>query len=203
MCKEKQLTKGRLAIHLSKLKVFEFADHNKEQYPTDSEIAATVLWHALGLGDVEGKSFTDLGCGTGVLGIGTLILGAKSCKFVDLDGDALAIAEEQSPPGGNFVNGDVLEYEGTSDVVIMNPPFGTREKHIDAKFLKKSFSVADIIYSFHKTTTVEHLRELGNKNGYVMTHQWNFDFPLKQTQKFHKKRIHRIEVSCLRFEKND
>ena len=64
-------SKGALAVILSKLKVFTAPKVRVEQYPTDAEIAAEVLWQAHMKGDI-GKVSADLGCGTGILGIGLL-----------------------------------------------------------------------------------------------------------------------------------
>ena len=72
----KKVSKGRLGVILSRLRVFYKAKVRVEQYPTDSEIAAQMLWESHLRGDIEGKVIVDLGCGTGILGIGALILGA-------------------------------------------------------------------------------------------------------------------------------
>lgn len=39
--------------------------------------------------DLVGKMIADVGCGSGIIGMSALKLGAKSCYFTDLDGDAL------------------------------------------------------------------------------------------------------------------
>ena len=39
--------------------------------------------------DLVGKKVADVGCGSGIIGMSALKLGAKSCHFTDLDGDAL------------------------------------------------------------------------------------------------------------------
>lgn len=39
--------------------------------------------------DLEGKNVADVGCGSGIIGMSALKLGANSCYFTDLDGDAL------------------------------------------------------------------------------------------------------------------
>src|SRR3989338_8939169 len=88
------LTKSRLAIELSKLNVFQKANIILEQYPTDSEIAATMLWHAYMQKEIENNVVADLGCGTGILGIGALLLGARYVYFVEIDKDALIILRE-------------------------------------------------------------------------------------------------------------
>lgn len=44
--------------------------------------------------DLEGKSVADIGCGSGIIGMSALKLGAKSCYFSDLDAKALENLKE-------------------------------------------------------------------------------------------------------------
>lgn len=44
--------------------------------------------------DIIGKNVLDLGCGTGMLGIGSFMLGCDSVTGVDIDRDALDICQE-------------------------------------------------------------------------------------------------------------
>lgn len=39
--------------------------------------------------DLQGKKVADVGCGSGIIGMCAMKLGAKSCYFTDLDGEAL------------------------------------------------------------------------------------------------------------------
>src|SRR3989344_2046606 len=89
-----KITKKSVAVELTKLATFENPKVKLEQYQTEAEIAAQVIWKAFLNGDIEGKSCIDLGCGTGILGIGALILGARKVTFVDIDLEALKKAEE-------------------------------------------------------------------------------------------------------------
>ena len=82
---------------LSKMEGFSQPDPAKEQYKTDSEIAATILWNAFMQGDIKDKVVADLGAGTGVLGLGALALGAKFVFLVELDETALEIARKKCP----------------------------------------------------------------------------------------------------------
>ncbi|MBU2561140.1 MAG: METTL5 family protein [Nanoarchaeota archaeon] len=264
-----EYSKSQLAIALSKLDVFSSPKPGLEQYPTDSEIAAEVLWQAGMLGDIKGLTIADLGCGTGILGIGALLLGAKKVFFVDTDTAAMAvlgnnlkrtgIKKEQfsssaavsmrrrndrmntsdrgmscfriedsvtirkstgfsnltgmsdidrnierrasrGAAGGIavIVNKDIADFEESVDVVIQNPPFGTRERHADREFLEKAITLAGTIYSFHKTATSGFVLKFASDNGFDVTRRWDFAFPLKQTLKFHKRKIQRIEVTCFR-----
>ena len=139
------LTKSRLAIVLSKLKGFSAPELLSEQYPTDSETAADILWLAYMNSDVKDKVIADFGCGTGILGIGCLLLGAKKVYFVDNDSDALAAAAANinglkiRSDKYEIINSDVNEIKLKADVVVQNPPFGTKQKHADKQFLLKAF----------------------------------------------------------------
>ena len=77
-------TKKQLAIFLSRLQSFDKPSLKLEQYPTDSEIAAEVIWHAQLAQDLQDKSIADLGCGTGILGIGCMFFEPKKVFFVDI-----------------------------------------------------------------------------------------------------------------------
>ncbi|MBI4453010.1 RsmD family RNA methyltransferase [Candidatus Woesearchaeota archaeon] len=210
-------TKSSLAIELSKLNVFSKAKVKLEQYPTDSEIAAAVLWTAYMNGDIQDKVIADLGSGTGILGIGALLLGAKFVYFLDIDREVLDVLRENIE---NFNNPPIKrnrykvihktieeinkEYFMSlhADVVIQNPPFGTKEKHIDRLFLEKAFGVAPVIYSFHKTATKKFIETFCRDNNFIPKQIDAFNFPLKATMKFHKKKIERVEVGCWRIEKS-
>ena len=201
-------SKSRLAIELSKLKVFGNPDAGKEQYPTDSEIAADALWNANYQGDIEGKTIADFGAGTGILGIGALLIGARMVYFIEKDEAALEIAKEnlKSLEGAIegeavFIHGDVQDFNEKVDIIIQNPPFGTNKRHADREFLMKAFETAHIIYSFHKTSTKNFVMKIADDNNYRITHNWNYAFPIKATQLFHKKKIHRIRVGCWRMER--
>ncbi|MFH1439262.1 MAG: METTL5 family protein [Candidatus Woesearchaeota archaeon] len=206
-------SKSSLAIELSKLRVFSAAKVNLEQYPTDSEIAATVLWDAFMHGEIKDKIIADLGCGTGILGIGALLLEAKFVYFVDIDKEALEILKENIARLGipirryRIVRKDVEEVNKEyhvqikTDTVIQNPPFGTKDKHIDKLFLEKAFSVGNIIYSFHKITSKKFISELAKDHGFNQELIHKFDFPLKASMKHHKKKTENIEVGCWKLSK--
>ncbi|MBW2971761.1 METTL5 family protein [Candidatus Woesearchaeota archaeon] len=200
-------SKSGLAIALSKLDVFPSPNPKLEQYPTDSEIAAEVLWHASMMHDIEGKTIADLGCGTGILGIGALLLGASKVFFVDTDTAALAVLGSNLnrlgiTSGFEVINSDVGEFSRKVNVVIQNPPFGTREEHADRRFLDKATRIADVVYSFHKTSTEKFVAVFSSDSRFTITHSWKFRFPLKQTMAQHTKRLQYIDVTCFRLRKS-
>jgi len=205
-------SKSKLAILLSKLRVFEAPKLKAEQYTTDSEIAADVLWQAYYLGDIENKTIADLGSGTGILGLGALLLGAKKVLFIESDKNSIQTAKEnlklleektniKIAEKAIFFNQDINDFNDEVDTVIQNPPFGTKQKHADKIFLKKAFSLAKIIYSFHKFETEIFVNKISEDYDFEITHLWKFDFPIKATYSFHKKRIQRIKVGCWRMKR--
>ncbi len=200
-------SKTGLAVKLSALKVFKNPSAKEEQYTTDSEVAADILWNAFMNNDIKGKVIADFGAGTGILGIGALMLGAKKVFFVEKDKDALNICKENLSFLKEFIHGkfelinkDISEFNETVDVVIENPPFGTKQEHADKIFLEKAFTTAPIAYSIHKTSTKDFVLAVSKEYGFEVTRQYNFLLPLKATMKFHSKKMQKIEVSCFRIE---
>ena len=203
------VSKSSLAVILSNIEDFHEPKVRLEQYLMDSEIGAYVLWSAYLLGDIESKSIADLGCGTGILGIGATILGARYVFFVDSDKKALKIVKDNiwklKSEGYDLENVDIIcsdirKLSMKTDVVIQNPPFGTKVKHSDIVFLKKAMEISPIVYSFHKSENKIFLEQFCVKNDAKITHAWDFRFPLKARFIFHRRRIKRINVSCFRFE---
>ncbi|MBL7050748.1 50S ribosomal protein L11 methyltransferase [Candidatus Woesearchaeota archaeon] len=200
-------SKGELAVLLASLKGFENPKVRLEQYCMDAEIGACVLWEAYMRGDIEGKVIADLGCGTGLLGIGALLLGAKRVFLVDIDGSAVNMAKanlekakSESSIGGEavFLVYDVKEFDKEVDVVLQNPPFGVKVRGNDRSFLKKAMEIADVVYSFHKSESDEFIKGFAKKKNYVVQSYWEFDYPIKAMHKFHTRRIYRFKVGCWR-----
>ena len=75
-----------------------------EQYPTSVELTSSIVLTALAKGDAgPGISVLDLGCGTGMLGLGFALVECDLVYLVDCDVDALDMARE---------NVNMLEEEG-------------------------------------------------------------------------------------------
>ncbi len=199
------LTKKQLAIQLSKLRIFEKPRLLLEQYPTDSEIAATVLWDAFMKGDIANKTVADFGAGTGILGIGALILGAKHVSFVEKDIDAVKLLNENLYTLRNknytVLSMDVREFTSVVDTVFQNPPFGTKETHADKPFLETAFCVATVVYSFHKTATDVFVRAIAADHSFSVRETYKFSSPLRQTYAYHKKKREFVDVTCYRLTK--
>jgi putative methylase len=196
------LSKSSLAIKLSKLKAFDNPDLQLEQYPTDSEVAAELLWTAYMRGDISEQVIADLGAGTGILGIGALILGAKEVHFIEKDAGALKVLSENIIGYEAIVyEKDISAFDKKVDVVIQNPPFGTKERHADSEFLKKAFTLAPVVYSLHMAVTKDHLFRLAEVNGFSAEIVGEYRFPLKKMHRFHTRKVHRVDVVGVRFSK--
>ncbi|MFC2135628.1 METTL5 family protein [Bacteroidota bacterium] len=199
------MTQKQLAITLSKLDVFSSPKLKEEQYPTDSDIAANILWTADLNRDIENKTIADLGTGTGILGIGCLLLGAKKVFFVEKDEDAVSVLKKNLElfefDNYEIVHSNIKDFTTKVDVVVQNPPFGTKNRHADLIFLEKAINLSKIIYSFHKTETKNEIERFIGERNCKTTQYFEFKFPLKQTMSQHRKKIERINVSCWRIEK--
>ena len=63
--------------------------------------------------------------------------GAEKVVGVEVDEQALALAKENSDRAGvevEWVQSDIEKINSRFDVVIMNPPYGTRTAHADTRF---------------------------------------------------------------------
>jgi len=201
-------SKKALEVLLSGLEGFQEPKVRVEQYSTEAEIAAEVLWSMYMKGDI-GKVSVDLGCGTGTLGIGLLALGAEKVYFVDCDRKVIDIAKENlaklkseyNAGEAVFLCQNIADFNEKVDLVVMNPPFGTKVRHSDKIFLKKAFEIGKIVYSFHKSETKKFVEAFSHDNKFKITGVFDFSFPLKATMKHHTRKIKRISVSCFRMEK--
>lgn len=202
------VTKKELSRTLSKLKGFENPEVSLEQYLTPSEISSQSLWFIYMQKDIKGKIIADLGAGTGILGIGALILGAKKVYFVDKSLDALELAKSNlsmlkiDEKKAVFVCDDVKNFDKKVDVVIQNPPFGVKRIHADREFLEKAIKIADRVYSFHKIESREFIDKFSNDNQFKSTLIFKFKFPLKWSYEYHKKPVRNIIVGIWKLEKN-
>lgn len=204
-----------LESHLQEVDVFEKPKVLLEQYPTRPHIAACML-HTIDstFDDIDGKMIADLGCGCGVLSIGSVMLNAQLTIGIDLDTEALETFQEnmhsfEMQDNIDMVQADVTNENGPLeqmykkfDTVVMNPPFGTKHnKGIDMVFVKQGLRLArNAVYSLHKTSTREHILKKAKED-------WNVDvkviaelrYDLPATYKHHKKSSVDIEVDFIRF----
>jgi len=160
-----------------------------------------------------GLEVCDLGCGTGMLSIACVLMGAARVLSVDVDKDALdvmksnmgsAFGEDEDLAGKvEIVCADVFEFkrEALFDVVVMNPPFGTRVKGADMAFLKTASSLGKVIYSMHKSSTRKHVDKAGRALQLEGKPVAQLRYNLDNTYSHHKKKSVDIDVDLWRFEK--
>ncbi|XP_025197385.1 methyltransferase-like protein 5 [Melanaphis sacchari] len=196
---------------LEDIETFENPKIELEQYTTSSHIAACVLHTAQFVyGDITDKCVADLGCGSGVLTIGAALLGAHYCTGFDIDPSALSLSVENAADRDvsgqcDFVLCDVKKIDENIqlkafDTVIMNPPFGTREKGADLLFLKMALSLATkAVYSLHKTSTRKRVLSLARQLGVHSKVIAELRFDLPASYKFHKQNSVDVEVDLIRF----
>lgn len=198
------LTKSGLSIALSKLKQFDNPKLIYEQYSTEPEIAAQILWFAFMQGDIKSKTIADLGCGPGIFGIGATLLGAKEVYFVDKDEYAIKTTLQnikKTTINSHLIQSNIKEFKKKVDVVLQNPPFGTKIKHHDKLFLEKAFQVSSVVYSLHKITSKGFIEAIAKDYNFQITHMLPFNMYLKRTMKFHKKPKYLVKVACWRLSK--
>ncbi|KAJ1834538.1 hypothetical protein IWW55_004931 [Coemansia sp. RSA 2706] len=200
-----------------------------EQYPTTAHLAARVLYTAeTTYGDIEGRAVVDLGCGCGMLSVAAAMMGASSVVGVDVDSDALEIAQDNID---EFEVGEVVELIQANlchasagnaslaldqplvsrmtakfDTAILNPPFGTKpgNKGIDTLFLQAACAMATgAVYSLHKTSTREFLIKKAESWGFRCEVLAELKFDVPMMYKFHRKKSVDIEVDLLRLEPNN
>ncbi len=179
-----------------------------EQYSTPSVIAADVLWNAQSIGDIEGMKIVDLGCGTGIFAIGSALMGASEAVGVDIDGDAISVAETQAIKMGvedktRFLTCDIQNFKESADTVIQNPPFGAQKanrKDADRLFMVKALEIAPVVYSFHILETEDFVTNFFKKEGANISHVYHYSFPIHRTYDFHTKEKVDVNVVLLRVE---
>jgi len=199
-----KLDKKGLEILLEKCEGYKKPKVDLEQYITPSHIAAEVVWLAYMKGDIADKQVYDLGCGTGRLGIGCSLIGAKEVTGFDSDANALSIAKENAIKYSleiKWVKADIKDIKGKCDTVIQNPPFGVQRKEADREFLDKALELGKVIYSMHKAETREFISRYVSKKGFA-AELASVKFPLPYSYAFHKKPVKMIGVDIFRIERN-
>lgn len=199
-----------LEQNLQQVDVFEAPKVDLEQYTTPPHIAACML-HTIQstYGDIEEKVVADLGCGCGILSIGVSLLGANYCVGFDIDSSALDIfksnVNEFEIDNCDAVMCDVRNglsdrWNNFFDIVVMNPPFGTRNKGVDMEFVETGLRIASkSVYSLHKSSTRKHVLNMAKKWGVDGKVIAELRYNLPATYKFHSKNSVDIQVDVVKF----
>ncbi|ACO63552.1 predicted protein, partial [Micromonas commoda] len=199
---------------LEDVEPFREPNNELEQYPTGAHLAACVLAEAHARGDVEGRVVADLGVGGGVLAIASLLAGARRVVGVDVDPGALELCRDNCdafepalrPTLRLGLGRDPSSLGGPplrADTVVMNPPFGTRARGVDVRFLRCALGVArTAVYSLHKSSTRAYLERhaLHVLRAASATVLAELRYELPRVYAHHRKDVVTIEVDLWRFE---
>ncbi|MDD1708640.1 MAG: METTL5 family protein [Methanoregulaceae archaeon] len=175
-----------------------------EQYQTPAALAARLLFHAALKGDIEGRRVCDLGCGTGVLAIGAVLLGAREVVAVDIDTRSLQTARENASRARAdllLLQADIKDPEtpyriGNCDTVVMNPPFGAQQLHADRPFIDAALTIAPVVYGIFNAGSRYFISsylagrgEIGEVIGGLL--------PIRRTFSFHRDDVREIPVEII------
>jgi putative methylase len=172
-----------------------------EQYMTPAPVAASALFFAAQCGDITSRRVGDLGCGTGILAIGASLLGAAEVVAIDIDRASVEAGREFAEKEAldiDWWNGDIGDFHGELDTVVMNPPFGAQKRHADRPFLQKAFECAQTVHSFHMAATEQFVEREASAAGFTVTHKNKYEISIRHLFDFHRKEKQQIEVILLR-----
>jgi putative methylase len=177
-----------------------------EQYTLSVDVAAEWLFIAAYINDdIINKAVVDLGCGTGILALGAVFLGAKKAIGVDIDKAAVEIAEKNAEKLGieekvQWFTGDIGSLTGSFDTVLQNPPFGVQKRGADRKFLLKALELAPVVYSLHKSGEGNRafIKRFIEQHGGEVTGIFPMKLNIPRLFKFHTKRKYMVEVDLYR-----
>ncbi|MDD1653102.1 MAG: METTL5 family protein [Methanomicrobiales archaeon] len=195
----------QLEMALEGLEGFSVPSPALEQYRTPAVLAARLLHHAWSRGNIEGKAILDLGCGTGILACGAMLLSARSAVGVDLDIAALATAEENARRLGvtvtlipaDITNHGAIGAAGPFDTVVMNPPFGAQKAHADRPFIDASLALAPVVYGIFNAGSRQFLAQYISGRAEI-TEMVEARLPLRRTFRFHRDEVREISVEIAR-----
>jgi len=200
--------KRHLEILLSSLKTNPNPKLKFEEYSLDPKSASTILYTAFSQGDVQGKRVIDLGSGTGILSIGAAILGARCVVGIDIDKDLIRTAIDNMNNSNvrvEFVCGSIDCIRGLFETTIMNPPFGSWRRGLDAKFLDRALIISSVIYSVHKASDKSDmfLRKKVAAKGGEIGKLGNVEITLPRLFDFHRKAKYKVNANFYRTIRKD
>ena len=181
-----------------------------EQYTIPVGVASEMLFLAAYVhDDVISRTVADLGCGTGRLALGAVLLGATEAVGIDIDRTSVKTAKENAARLGveertNWVNCSIDVLHGNFDTVLQNPPFGVQKRSADRRFLLKALELAPKVYSLHKSGEGNRafIKRFIDRHGGKVTSIYQMKLNIPKMFKFHTKRRHEVDVDLYRIERN-
>ena len=199
-----------MAIELSKLKPHPYNSVELEQYATEGDLAAFWLLAIDQLDNLENRIVVDLGSGNGILGLGTVFLGAKKVILVEADEEACLISKQNTEKINQKFSAQIetihavigsqeLEIPKQTDIVVMNPPWGFQTEKADRPLLELAFSLdATAIYVLH-SAKAKHVSAIAKDFGYEGEIVFETDFRLPPIYSHHSKKKATTDARCWRF----
>lgn len=180
-----------------------------EQYSTPADIAAHVVHLAALQGDLE-RPVVDLGSGTGLLALGTVLAGAHEVIGIEYDEAALEIAKGNArrldfTGAVSWILGDV-RYASLCPrrlvTVVANPPFGAVEGQTgaDRAFLETASEIAAVSYTFHNAGSTEFVSSFAADNGGRVTRRYRAEFDVHQQFPWHERDVDSVPVDVFRID---
>ena len=181
-----------------------------EQYATEGDLAAFWLLAIDQLDNLENKTVVDLGAGNGILGLGTVFLGAKRVLLVEADEEACLISKQNSEKVNQQFSAQIetihasigsqeLDAPKQTDIVVMNPPWGFQTEKADRPLLELAFSLdATAIYILH-SSKAKHVTAIAKDFGYEGEIVFETDFRLPPMYSHHSKKKSTTDARCWRF----
>jgi len=173
-----------------------------EQYTIPTDVAAELLFIAAYVhDDIIEKIVVDLGCGTGRLAIGAVLLGAVEAVGVDIDKEVVKLAKKNAEKLGvkektSWIAGEIEVLNGLFHTVLQNPPFGVQKRGADRKFLLKALQLAPRIYSLHKggESNRAFIKKFIEGHGGKVTGIFPMKLNIPKLFKFHTKQRYEVKV---------
>jgi predicted RNA methylase len=180
-----------------------------EQYMTPPDLAAEVLAAvARECQSPKDLSLLDLGCGSGMLSLASLLMGFPLVVAVDIDDEALKMVKASHSAvsfGKDLGFLEIILADASMlprflrvrlDIVLTNPPFGTKNNEgIDTLFVEAARKVCSRhIYSFHKLSTASFLTR--KHEGTLLA---KMNFQISNQFRFHHQAKKIIQVGLFKF----
>ena len=181
-------------MKISKMNGFKSPIIELEQYTTQGSLAARWIRLAKDMGDMQtGCTVADLGCGTGVLGLGALFCGASAAIMVDIDQSALDIVHDNAGSAGLSENVEIIcsdvaaaNLEHT-DLILCNPPWGTQKMGADAPFFEAIRNAGVPAYVLH-SSDAKHVAARFDSWGWYVHEMFSEQFDLGSSHTHHTRR---------------
>ena len=194
------MKKKELELALSGVPPFPNPDPRLEQYPTPASIASEIVYGAYMAGDIAGMKVMDLGCGTGMFSVAAALMGAGMTVGYDISESALKCARKCAADMNldiDFRLSDISDICEGADTVLMNPPFGSQNRHADRPFLEKAMESAEVVYSIHMANSTDFVSRLAQAHGRRVRDCKIYKYAIPHTFSFHKKEKQIVEIAAV------